>query len=147
MTCQDYLEEVHCIADAQISTMFSKCLLRHVVCCVAARMLCSALPFTPIWQRGAANEERRIRHFCTTHMAAIADTATQYLAMLSLVRALLCAPDQYSTVAAYSEVRASRTIGETVGRCCSATCHVLPACAEPGVRASEPKSTSFRIAP
>lgn len=58
-----------------------------------------------MWQRAAAAEERRLRHFCVTQLGDIASTAMQYLAMLSLVRALLCAPDQYSTVTAYSEVR------------------------------------------
>jgi hypothetical protein len=105
LTCQDYLEEVQGVAEARVYCTFQKCLFRHIVCCFAARMLCSALPFNLAWQKGATVEIGRVRHFAHSNLSAVDETMLSYLSMLSLLRTLLCAPDTYSIVAAYAEVR------------------------------------------
>ena len=118
LTCQDYIEEVVACAVLPVIGMFQKCLLRHLVCCMTARMLSSACKYDAAWQRGAALEERRLRRFIRTHLNDIAATGEAYLAMLSMVRALLCAPDVYTFVTAYAEVRVLACIAQRA--CCHA---------------------------
>ena len=112
LTCQDYVEEVQAIAHPRVFAMFQKCLLRHLVCCIAARMLCSACPFDRAWQRRAALEERRLRHFALGHLPAVADMVVQYLSMLSLLRTMLCVPDAASVATAYEQVRPAMLVAK-----------------------------------
>ena len=117
LTCQDYVEEVAWVAQPRVYGMFQRCLLRHLACCVAARMLCSAHPYDHAWQKGVAVEIQRIRSFAQRIERADHEAAETYLGMLSLLRTLLCAPDAFSVSAAYNTVRFE-------GRVCL---HVVPA--------------------
>lgn len=50
-TCVDYIGEVRGLAEQSVLIAFLRSLLRHLVCCIAARMLLSELPFDSVWQR------------------------------------------------------------------------------------------------
>lgn len=119
MTCHDYVEEVAAGAHPRVYATFQRCLLRHLVCCVAARMLCSACPYNKAWQKGVAIEIQRIRSFAQRIERVDRDAAEAYLSMLSLLRTLLCAPDAFSVSAAYNTVRP---------RDCVCTCILVECC-------------------
>jgi hypothetical protein len=102
-TCADYLEEVRGLAQPSVRQAFQTNLLRHLVCCIAARMLLSELPYDSLWQRATHEELRRLREFVASEMQEL-DDAEEYLAMLALYRACLCAPDGYTAVSSYNEV-------------------------------------------
>lgn len=50
-TCADYIGEVRSLAEESILLVYLRSLLRHLVCCIAARMLLSELPFDSVWQK------------------------------------------------------------------------------------------------
>jgi hypothetical protein len=105
MTCQDYLEELRAIAQPRVHAMFCDCILEHLVCCIAARMLCSAHPYNIAWQKGIAIEMSRLQIFAQSQLHKGQAVTDYHLSMLSILRALLCAPDAFSITASYSTVR------------------------------------------
>jgi hypothetical protein len=82
-----------------------KCLLQHVACCIAVRMLCSAHAYNAAWQKGVAFEMSRLQAFAQGQLIGGEIVIKSYLAMLSTLRTLLCAPDAFSLVVSYSSVR------------------------------------------
>jgi hypothetical protein len=105
MTCQDYLEELRTIAQPRVHAVACKCLLQHLACCIAARMLCSAHPYNAAWQKGVAIEMSRLQTFAQGQLRGGETGIKSYLAMLSTLRTLLCAPDAFSIVISYHSVR------------------------------------------
>eukprot|EP00892_Ulva_mutabilis_P007455 jgi/Ulvmu1/5081/UM021_0098.1 len=103
-TCHDYTSEISCIADSQVYTLFVYSLTRHLACCIACRMLLSRTSFDHSWQRQVHLEMSKFRQFVSLHMSHDMATAEQHLVMLSLLRALLCAPDAYTAVSSFTQI-------------------------------------------
>lgn len=70
-TCADYIGEVRGLAEQSILLAFLRSLLRHLVCCIAARMLLSELPFDSVWQRATTEVCDHLIPSVSKHAACI----------------------------------------------------------------------------
>lgn len=109
-TCQDYTEEISHIAHQQVYNLFMHSLVRHLTCCIACQMLLSSTPYDSNWQRQAHLELSKLRHFLSLNMGHDVAAGEQCLTMLSLLRSLLCAPDSYTAVSSFTNVRLTTVI-------------------------------------
>lgn len=104
VTCQDYTDEVACMAHPKVYNVFIQCLVRHLACCIACRMMLSTQPYDGSWQRHVHLEMRKLQRFLDVCMQQDRAAGEQCLAMLSLLRSLLCAPDSYTAVSSFKTV-------------------------------------------
>lgn len=92
------------MAHPEVYNVFIHCLVRHLACCIACRMMLSSKPYDESWQRHVHFEMRKLQHFLDVFMQHGRAAGEQCLAMLSLLRSLLCAPDSYTAVSSFKNV-------------------------------------------